>query len=562
VKKLLVIILVVAVSVAATVAVQKYVLESPGVPGEKKIATAEKNSFNQVTRNLDPGGSFYMYLSTEKIIKKVREFIVNIKEMALKEAKEDAQKKLIEQIAHFVTMLLNDSGLFEVSGVGISSVAMENGFNHGKMVLHHYKDEGQGLMWNLLQSPPHVLDSQKLLPGDTVFADFSDCGLPYLWEWLNKEAATSGIPELKKGIAEFKLKLESNGIDLDAILGSLGGQWGFIVTFDESKKSKLPLMGKIIEIPDPAFALVLYVKDEVILNLLEKISRQKAKVEGDVKTLAGPQPMGAPITLEPLIVQKGNLLLLASNSKIADDIFAGQGGADGLTTGEEFKNLSLHMPKKGNNYTFLSSKIFKTVTEIQKKAMEMSGGQEKAVFSFIEKLNIFPEGLAVYSVMQNTAEGFVFSSNNNLPIGSAALLPAIAAGGVVAAIAIPNFIAAKKKSAQKATMGDMKSFAMAVETYMLDNGFAPQVGTMAELKKLLEPFYIKKLPLKDGWGFEYHYTHGVAEQQDTYSIGSGGKDGVFEGFDQTGFYDVIGEQDFAQDIIISNGDFVYGPRIK
>lgn len=561
-KKLLVILLVVAISVAGTLAVQEYVFKSPGAPGAKKIASTEKNSFKQVTRHLDAGGSFYMYLSTEKIIAKAQEFIANIKEMALKEAKEEAKKKQIEQIAHIVTMLLNDSGLFEISGVGISSVAMDNGFNHGKMVVHHYKGKGQGLMWNLWEQAPHALDSQKLLPANTVFATFADCGLPYFWQWLNKEAAASGIPEAKKSIESLKPMLKSKGIDLDAILGSIDGKWGFIVTLDETKKGKIPVMGKPLEIPDPGMALVLYVKDEVIFNLMEKTSMMEAKVEGDMKKIYGPKNPAAPVTLEPLIVQKGNLLILASNGKIVDDIIACQGGAAGLPAGEEFKTLSMHMPAKGNGYTFLSAKVFKTIIEVQKKAMAMSGKEAKDVFAAIEKLNIFPKDLTVYNVMQNTGEGFVFASNNNLPMGSAAILPAIAVGGVVAAIAIPNFLAARKKSEQKATMGDMKSMATAVESYMVDNGYAPQASTMAELQKLLEPFYIKRLPLVDGWGFEFHYTHGTGEQQDTYSIGSGGRDGVFEGFDQAGFYPVTGEQDFDRDIILSNMMFVYGPKIK
>jgi type II secretory pathway pseudopilin PulG len=417
-------------------------------------------------------------------------------------------------------------------------------------------------MWNLWQAEPHALDSQKLLPANTVFASFSDCGLNYFWEWLNKEAAKTGIPEMQKGLEQLKPMLQSKGLDLDGILASIGGQWGFIVTFDEVKKGKIPLMGQVMEIPDPAFALVIYVKDETIFNLLQKISMAPPVVEGNVKKIIGPTTPGSPITLEPMLVQKDNLLILASCGKVVDDIFAGQGGSKGLLASEEFKNLSANMPEKGNGFTFLSAKVVKTILEIQKKAVELSGEEAKQKFAAFERLKLFPKDLALYNVMQNTGEGFIFTSNNNMPIGSAALLPALAVGGVVAAIAIPNLIAAKKKGEQKVTMGDLKTIGVAIESYMVDNGYAPQVESIEELKKLLEPFYIKKLPLVDGWGFDFHYTHGTGEQQDTYSIGSGGKDGLFEGFDQTGFYDVMGPGDLVRDIIFSNGVFVYGPNIR
>jgi len=560
-KKLLVVLLVLAVGVIGTLAVQKYILKSPG-PGVQKIAAAEGNSFDRVTRNLDPGGTFYMYLSTEKIIETAEKLIEGVKEMALGETKEPTKKKWVEQIANVVTMLLKDSGLFEISGIGVSSIPMKNGFSHSRVVVHHYKDKGDGLMWNLWEDGPHALDSRKILPANTVFASFSDCGLNYFWEWLNKEAAKVGIPEIQKGLEQVKPMLESKGLDLDGILGSLGGKWGFMVTFDEEKKGKFPIKGQAIEFPDPAFALVLYVKDETIFNLLQKLSMAPPQVDGDVKKIVGPKTPGAPITLEPLVAQKGNLLILASNGKVVDEIFAGQGGSKGLLASEEFKNLSVNMPEKGNGYTFLSSKMVSTVIDIQEKVAEVSGKEAKEKFAAFERLNLFPKDLAMYNVMQNTDEGFISTSNNNMPVGTAAILPALAVGGIVAAIAIPNLIAAKKKSEQKITLGDMKTIGTAIESYMIDNGHAPQVESMEELKKLLEPFYIKTLPLDDGWGFEFHYIHGTGEQQDTYFLGSGGKDGLFEGFDQAGFYVAAGPGDFAKDIIFSNGMFVYGPRIK
>lgn len=559
-KKFLVILLVVVISVAGTLAVQKFVLKGPG-PGVTQIASAEKNSFKQVTRNLDPGGTFYMYLSTEKIIKTVEGFIDSIKEMALSESQDASKKKWVEQIATIITNLLKNSGLFEISGVGISSVAMENGFNHGKIVVHHYKDKGKGLIWNLWETKSHALDSQELLPANTVFARFSDSKLNYIWEWMNKEAAAAGIPELQKGLEGLKPFLKSKGIDLDAILDSWGGKAGIIVTLDEDKKGTFPILGQAIEIPDPALALVIYVKDETIFNLLQKLSMAPPQVDGKVKKIPGPK-VPAPVTLEPMIVQKENLLILASNGKIVDEIFAGQKGGKGLLAAEEFKNLSVNMPKKGNGYTFLSSKIFKTIFGIQKKVVEMSGEEAKARLSAFERLKLFPEDLAFYNVMQNTPEGFIFTSNNNIPIGGAAILPVAAVVGIATAIAIPNLISAKKKAEQKVTMGDMKSIGTAIEAYILDNGYPPQVNTTAELKKLLEPFYVKKLPLKDGWGNEFHYSHGTAEKKGEYYLGSAGKDGVFEGFDQSGFYDVTGPADFVRDIIFSNGMFVYGPRIR
>jgi hypothetical protein len=114
------------------------------------------------------------------------------------------------------------------------------------------------------------------------------------------------------------------------------------------------------------------------------------------------------------------------------------------------------------------------------------------------------------------------------------------------------------KGKQKATMGDLKTLGAAIESYITDMYFAPKVESAEELAKLLEPFYIKKAPLTDGFGYAVHYT----AEQDVYSIGSGGRDGKFGGFEQTGYYVVTDIEGFGNDIIFANGTFVHGPKVK
>ena len=115
---------------------------------------------------------------------------------------------------------------------------------------------------------------------------------------------------------------------------------------------------------------------------------------------------------------------------------------------------------------------------------------------------------------------------------------------------------------QKATMREMKFLGMAIESYIIDNDKAPEAKTFAELNPILTPFYIKVLPLKDAWGNDFHYYHGPGNKKDEYTIGSGGEDGVFNGWEQRGFYLVKTVKDFDNDIILSNGQFVYGPKVK
>lgn len=147
------------------------------------------------------------------------------------------------------------------------------------------------------------------------------------------------------------------------------------------------------------------------------------------------------------------------------------------------------------------------------------------------------------------------------------LLIVIAIIGIVAAIAIPNLLTALQKGKQKATMGDMKSLGNAIESYMTDLYMAPGAGgftTASDLTNFLAPFHIKIMPLKDGWGGEFQYTSGVlGPNQDLYSLQSWGRDNAADPIVLANSPYVVTTMDgFENDIVYSNGNFTYAPKVK
>ena len=147
------------------------------------------------------------------------------------------------------------------------------------------------------------------------------------------------------------------------------------------------------------------------------------------------------------------------------------------------------------------------------------------------------------------------------------LLIVIAIIGIVAAIAIPNLLTALQKSKVKATMGDMKSIGTAIESYVTDHLMAPGGGTftrIAETADYLTPFYIKQLPLRDGWNEMLRYQSGaIGATQANYSIISYGKDRASTGIDiLNSNYLIITMKDFENDICFSSGIFTYAPKVK
>src|SRR5262249_6115178 len=137
---------------------------SESTPGNA-VASAEKTSFDEVTSKLDKGGSLYVYLSTGQWLQNLsgkvgswKQFVDSITHQS------DEDKQNIAKGFDVLTHVIKDSGIEDVSGVGMSSIAVEPGFYRTKSILHHYRSKGDGFLWNMLGERPHKLDGLDLLP--------------------------------------------------------------------------------------------------------------------------------------------------------------------------------------------------------------------------------------------------------------------------------------------------------------------------------------------------------------------------------------------------------------
>lgn len=72
------------------------------------------------------------------------------------------------------------------------------------------------------------------------------------------------------------------------------------------------------------------------------------------------------------------------------------------------------------------------------------------------------------------------------------------------------------------TMGDMRTIATALESYSISFNEYPATSNLDDLRALLEPEFVRSLPLRDGWGS----TFVVRSQPTGYVIQSAGADGA------------------------------------
>jgi type II secretion system protein G len=143
------------------------------------------------------------------------------------------------------------------------------------------------------------------------------------------------------------------------------------------------------------------------------------------------------------------------------------------------------------------------------------------------------------------------------------LLIVLAIIGILAAIAIPNLLAALNRSRQKRTMADMRTIATAWEARAADvNAYNaaglswPPTSATVTSMTFLSPTYVKKLPIYDGWNTEFRVSSNVSN---AYAVKSFGADRLETTTATTAAGQAFTEK-FDCDIILSNGFFVQYPE--
>jgi type II secretory pathway pseudopilin PulG len=144
-----------------------------------------------------------------------------------------------------------------------------------------------------------------------------------------------------------------------------------------------------------------------------------------------------------------------------------------------------------------------------------------------------------------------------LVIGIAAAgLVLLAIIGILAAIAIPNFITALQRSKQKRTMADIRTVASALDAYGTEHEREefPPGETVGALRGPLQP-YVAALPAIDGWETEMRY---APLPERGYVIVSAGADKTFQA--EPTQYGRGPTTHFDCDIVFANGEFVQYPE--
>jgi type II secretion system protein G len=162
------------------------------------------------------------------------------------------------------------------------------------------------------------------------------------------------------------------------------------------------------------------------------------------------------------------------------------------------------------------------------------------------------------------------------------LLIVVAIIGILAALLIPNALAAIQKAKQKGTMKDINSIATAIVDYVTDNGTAPVSAPDGQLVSGdqffvdLSGFYLKVLPQNDQWGTPFEVWSGIEANgaytgvtdcgADDFVVAAYGRDRTktdiaFDSLNPTtAYFAITGMTSFNNDLVNWSGSWIHVPK--
>lgn len=437
------------------------------------VTPARETSFAEVTSQLDPGGSVYGYLATDQWlaglstkISGFRDLLLNLPDVSAKD------REGIDKVFDLLTKAVSRSGVENLTGVGVSGLQLTPELHRTKIILHHKQSEGDGLLWNLLGKTPHALTGLDLLTTNTVIATFGDVDIPALWAAIESGLGNAGVPELSEGIQQWPVEFEKHTkISWSQMLASLGGEAGMVLTLDATRKISLPI-GKGLEIPEPGLLLAVKVKSDLLFEHISSSMKQNGNVESTdekgLKMYAMPVPVPLPMELKVTVASSGDYFFVATSPELVRNALAVRAGTrPGLRTAADVQAMLPHLPAQGNQFTYMGRRFSEMILASQKQVLA-SGNQMP--LELFEKLFLRYGVNYGLSIGAHTPTGWVTTSvgtqdSATAVIGAAAVAPM----GLLAAIAIPNFVKARETAQQNACINNLRQIDAAKLQWALEN---------------------------------------------------------------------------------------------
>ena len=384
----------------------------------------------------------------------------------------DQPLTLVANLSH---ALLDQAGIGNIKGVGMSSKKSQADLFRNKVFIHHDEAKASGKLWSILGSEPHEFEMLKLLPAETALAFSHEIHPQALLDWIPDLLEAGGAPPQAKGMFEQSLQMANAQFGLEGLLASFDNEIGMFITLDDSKKVQLP--PPLGEAPMPSFAIMAKVKDDKLSDFVLSALQQAGGPQMEKRTVAGiemlviTEPAPLPVPLAPAFFRLGDFFVIANTEALAKRIVATHNGDEKkLTTTDEFQRLAKGLDLNGNHFFFASEKVSAVGTvmspAIQQLLQEAPIPQNSLNLDWKGTLDIQSLG-----VVRMEKEGIMIENQSrkgivNSVVMQTGMLPVMIGSGLL----VPELAKAKQKAQGISCMNHLKQLALVLHMYADDHG--------------------------------------------------------------------------------------------
>jgi prepilin-type processing-associated H-X9-DG protein len=448
------------------------------------------SSFDAVSTRLEPGGRLYMYVATDAYIESA---IANAKDLAQAALLEEGSNTQEKKVGDLVFGIVEDSGIRQLTGFGVSSTVRPGGYYHNRFYMHHGVGKNTGKMWKLIGNKPGALSHLDLCPASTAVAEFGEFDLAGTWQWIKQIVEGSGIAQMQSSFNQFRGALLQQGIDLDRLTTSINGEFGLIVTLDPTAMQTFaPRPDFSLQIPDLAATLVFPVTTPELFDLFKlRLAPFAQLTETPERRVLQMPPVNTPVfTFNPVIVESNGLLFLASRPEIVDDCLAARAGtAPRLLDDPNFKIASEGLPLDADGFVCVSPQAGEMVIDIQKSILQQAraANASETLINLLESTISGTRPFFLVSVFNAVEDGWWVRSNSSLNAGQFLMMKTVA-GPIFLGTVLPATANARKRAREVACMSNLRQISLALIMYANDHkGNLPEADGIEGLREL-EPY--------------------------------------------------------------------------
>ena len=167
-------------------------------------ASATPNDFTAVTAKLDAGGDLFVYWNAAQATAELDKGIGLIEQQVNKLiAIDEADNGYVDEgfmasraMARMARSLIQEGGLGEIKGLGMSSLALEDDLFRNRIYLHRDQGKTPGMLFEVLNGPEEtVATAMKFAPASTVMAHYTRADFGVAIDWIKLALIKSGMPD-------------------------------------------------------------------------------------------------------------------------------------------------------------------------------------------------------------------------------------------------------------------------------------------------------------------------------------------------------------------------------